>query len=186
MSDAVRRVWSAGRVALGRLGVFGGRRSSEKGPAAPSGPRGGLFRKYVLLIVGLVSLVLLINSALDFWFAYSENKAALFRIQQEKAASAAQRIGQFVDEIERQLGWTTAPQWAASPLEQRRFDYVRLLRQVPAITELVQLGLFPQGIGAVHDDGAGPRRPQCRGHDRRGQSEIDLGCDHRSEDRPGG
>src|SRR5205807_8418848 len=59
--------------------------------------------------------------------------------QQEKAGSAARRIEQFVDEIERQLGWTTAPQWAASPLEQRRFDYVRLLRQVPAITELIQL-----------------------------------------------
>ncbi len=102
-------------------------------------PRGRLFRKYVLLIVGLVSVVLLINSALDFWFAYDENKAALFRIQQEKAGSAARRIEQFVDEIERQLGWTTAPQWAASPLEQRRFDYVRLLRQVPAITELIQL-----------------------------------------------
>ncbi len=102
-------------------------------------PRGRLFRKYVLLIVGLVSLVLLLNSALDFWFGYEENKAALFRIQQEKAGSAARRIEQFVDEIERQLGWTTAPQWAASPLEQRRFDYVRLLRQVPAITELIQL-----------------------------------------------
>ena len=102
-------------------------------------PRGRLFRKYVLLIVGLVSLVLLLNSALDFWFSYEENKAALFRIQQEKAESAARRIEQFVDEIERQLGWTTAPQWAASPLEQRRFDYVRLLRQVPAITELIQL-----------------------------------------------
>ena len=93
----------------------------------------------MLLIVGLVSLVLLLNSALDFWFSYEENKAALFRIQQEKAGSAARRIEQFVDEIERQLGWTTAPQWAASPLEQRRFDYVRLLRQVPAITELIQL-----------------------------------------------
>src|SRR4029077_13647905 len=104
-----------------------------------SGPRGRLFRKYVLLIVGLVSLVLLLNSALDFWFGYNENKTAMFRIQQEKAGSAARRIEEFVDEIERQLGWTTAPQWAAGPLEQRRFDYVRLLRQVPAITELIQL-----------------------------------------------
>jgi len=175
MSDAVRRVWSAGRVALGRLGVFGGRRSSEKGPAAPSGPRGGLFRKYVLLIVGLVSLVLLINSALDFWFAYDENKTALYRIQQEKAASAAQRIGQFVDEIERQLGWTTAPQWAASPLEQRRFDYVRLLRQVPAITELIQLDddgkeqlkvsrLAMDVVGSAKDYSASPSFVEAKQH----------------------
>jgi GAF domain-containing protein/sensor histidine kinase YesM len=101
--------------------------------------RGGLFGKYVLLLVGLVGLVLLVNAGLHFWFSYNENKMAAFRIQQEKAGAAARRIEEFVEEIERQLGWTTAPQWSAGPLEQRRFDFVRLLRQVPAITELIQL-----------------------------------------------
>jgi GAF domain-containing protein/HAMP domain-containing protein len=139
MSDVLRTLSSACRSALGRFGLLGSQRRSPDDRLPASAPRGRLFRKYVLLIVGLVSLVLLLNSALDFWFGYEENKAALFRIQQEKAGSAARRIEQFVDEIERQLGWTTAPQWAASPLEQRRFDYVRLLRQVPAITELIQL-----------------------------------------------
>src|SRR3984893_18661162 len=134
MSDTVRSSSLAARFPLKRF-----RGTAHTDETAAIGPRGRLFRKYVLLIVGLVSLVLLLNSALDFWFSYDENKAALFRIQQEKAGSAARRIEQFVDEIERQLGWTTAPQWAASPLEQRRFDYVRLLRQVPAITELIQL-----------------------------------------------
>jgi GAF domain-containing protein/HAMP domain-containing protein len=134
MSDTVRSSSLAARFPLKRF-----RRTAHTDETAAIGPRGRLFRKYVLLIVGLVSLVLLLNSALDFWFGYEENKAALFRIQQEKAGSAARRIEQFIDEIERQLGWTTAPQWAASPLEQRRFDYVRLLRQVPAITELIQL-----------------------------------------------
>ena len=66
-------------------------------------------------------------------------------MQQDKADAAAQRIEQFVDEIERQFGWTTRARWAAGPLDQRRFDYVRLLRQVPAITELTEL------------DGAGSR-----------------------------
>src|SRR5262249_23837882 len=139
MSDAVRTFSSGGRLLLSRLRALGARRRSRKDQAVARGPRGSLFRKYVLLIVGLVSLVLLLNSALDFWFTYDENKAALFRIQQEKAGSAARRIEQFVDEIEHQLGWTTAPQWAASPLEQRRFDFLRLLRQVPALTELIQL-----------------------------------------------
>ncbi len=134
MSDSLRSFSLTARFLLSRFW-----RSAHSDETVAIGPRGRLFRKYVLLIVGLVSLVLLLNSALDFWFSYDENKAALFRIQQEKAGSAARRIEQFVDEIERQLGWTTAPQWAASPLEQRRFDYVRLLRQVPAITELIQL-----------------------------------------------
>ena len=104
-----------------------------------SHPRGRLVRKYALLFIALVGVALVVNSALDFWFSYQENKAALVRVQQEKADAAAQRIEQFVDEIERQIGWTTHARWAAGPLDQRRFDYLRLLRQVPAITELTEL-----------------------------------------------
>src|SRR5439155_4714200 len=86
-----------------------------------------------------VGAALLINSSFDFWFSYQENKTALVRVQQEKAESAAQRIAEFVEEIKSQIGWTTHAQWALGPLDQRRQDYVRLLRQVPAITELAQL-----------------------------------------------
>jgi len=106
-------------------------------PVAP--PRRRLFRKYALLVVGLVGAALLINSGFDFWFSYQENKAALVRVQQEKAEAAAQRIAEFVEEIKSQIGWTTHAQWDAGPLDQRKQDYVRLQRQVPAITELSQL-----------------------------------------------
>ncbi len=85
MSDVLRTLSSAYRSALGRSGLLGSQRRSPDDRLAASCPRGRLFRKYVLLIVGLVSLVLLLNSALDFWFSYEENQAALFRIQQEKA-----------------------------------------------------------------------------------------------------
>jgi signal transduction histidine kinase len=37
------------------------------------------------------------------------------------------------------LGWTTQLPWSAGSLENRRFDALRLLRQVPAITELAQI-----------------------------------------------
>ena len=113
-------------------------RESETG-APPAPARGRLVRKYALLFIGLVGVALLVNSGFDFWFSYQENKDALIRIQQEKADAAAQRIGEFIGEIQRQIGWTTDVQWAAEPLDQRRFDYARLLRQVPAITELSQL-----------------------------------------------
>src|SRR5215469_10894110 len=112
-------------------------------PPAPSGsatpPRGKLFRKYVLFFVGLVAAALLVNGGFDFWFGYQENKAAMVRMQQLKADGAAQRIQEFIEEIERQIGWTTHAQWSAAPLDQRRFDYVRLLSQVPAITEISEL-----------------------------------------------
>jgi GAF domain-containing protein/HAMP domain-containing protein len=91
------------------------------------------------LFILLVGAALLINSGFDFWFSYQENKAALVRIQEEKAEAAARRIEEFVGEILRQIGWTTHAQWAAGPLDQRRQDYFRLLRQEPAITELSQL-----------------------------------------------
>ncbi len=109
--------------------------------ATPAGapPRRRLFRKYALLFIALVGAALLINSAFDFWFSYQENKAALVRIQQEKAEAAARRIEEFIGEIEHQIGWTTHAQWAAGPLDQRRQDYFRLQRQEPPITELTEL-----------------------------------------------
>jgi hypothetical protein len=105
-------------------------------PPTLAPPRRRLFRKYALLFIGLVGAALLITSGFDFWFSYQETKSALIRLQQEKAVAAAERIEGFVEEIEQQIGWTTHTQWAALPLDQRRQDYFRLLRQVPAITEV--------------------------------------------------
>lgn len=101
--------------------------------------RRGLFAKYFLSLVGIVTLVMLVNGALDMWFAYGTARQALGRLQQEQANGAADKVGQFITEIERQIGWTTHPQWAAAPVDQRRFDFIRLQRQVPAITELTQI-----------------------------------------------
>jgi signal transduction histidine kinase len=99
----------------------------------------GLFLKYIVLFVGLVSGVLVINSALDLYFVYQDNRRASIDVQREKAEAASQKVESFVREIEHQIGWVAYPQWATLPVEQRRFEYVRLLRQVPAITELTQL-----------------------------------------------
>ncbi len=100
--------------------------------------RGYLFWKYVVLFVVLVSGALLTSGLVEIYFSYKENKSSLLTIQREKAAAAASQIDQFIREIESEIGWTTqasfAPQGAA--LEQRRFDYLRLLRQAPSITEV--------------------------------------------------
>jgi signal transduction histidine kinase len=106
---------------------------------APPRPRGRLFRKYVALFVAVVCAALISNSLFEVWFSYQENKDALVRIQREQAASAAAKIGQFIREIEGQIGWTTQLSWTAGTMDQRRFDAPRLLRQVPAITEMAQL-----------------------------------------------
>src|SRR6266516_4413562 len=111
-----------------------------RGPAnTPSQVRGRLFRKYVALFLAVVCVALLTSGLSEIWFSYQEHKASLIRIQREQAEAAAAKIGQFIKEIESQIGWTTQLPWSAGTLEQRRFDGLRLLRQVPAITELAQL-----------------------------------------------
>jgi len=110
---------------------------SAEAPVAKTRRR--LFTKYVGLFVAVVCIALVSNGVFDVFFYYQEHKASLIRIQREQAEAAAAKIGQFIKEIESQLGWTTQLPWSAGSIEQRRFDALRLLRQVPAITELAQL-----------------------------------------------
>ena len=87
----------------------------------------------------MVCVALVTNGVFEIWVSYREHKDALIQIQHEQAESAAAKIGQFIKEIESQVGWTTQLLWSAGTIEQRRFDALRLLRQVPAITELAQV-----------------------------------------------
>lgn len=107
--------------------------------AGASTVRSRLFIKYVTLFVTVVSLALVANGAFEVWFTYQDHKASMISIQREQAQAAADKINQFVTEIESQVGWTTQLPWSDATLEQRRFDALRLLRQVPAITELAQI-----------------------------------------------
>ena len=106
---------------------------------APRKIRSRLFLKYAGLFVAVVCVALLTNGLFEIWVSYREHKDALIQIQHEQAESAAAKIGQFIKEIESQVGWTTQLLWSAGTIEQRRFDALRLLRQVPAITELAQV-----------------------------------------------
>jgi signal transduction histidine kinase/CheY-like chemotaxis protein len=132
--DLMKRLFAPRPQATGKI-------AQSPVPAEISVPktRRRLFTKYVALFVAVVCVALLSNGIFDVFFYYQEHKAALIRIQREQAEAAAAKIGQFIKEIESQLGWTTQLPWSAGSIEQRRFDALRLLRQVPAITELAQL-----------------------------------------------
>jgi signal transduction histidine kinase len=112
---------------------------SYRKPGVADQPRGHLFRKYIALFVAVVTVALMASGFLDMWFSYREQRALLLNTQREQASAAAGRITQFVEEIERQMGWMTQLPWSTNPIEEWRFDAVRLLRQVPAITEIAQL-----------------------------------------------
>ncbi|HUP98140.1 MAG TPA: ATP-binding protein [Usitatibacter sp.] len=110
-------------------------------PAVPTRRRAGLFSKYFAFIVLLVSAGLVASGAIGLYFSYQETRNSLVSLQREKALTAAVRIEHFLRDIESQLGWTTLPLLvpAQSAMEGRRLDFLKVLRQLPAVTEISHL-----------------------------------------------
>lgn len=100
-----------------------------------------LFRKTATLLVALIAGVLTVNAAIQSYYAFSESRTATIALQRETVRGAAAAIEQFIKEIESQLGWTTHAGVVSGDggLEQHRLDFLRLLRQAPAITDVVWL-----------------------------------------------
>ena len=105
----------------------------------------GLAPKYALWIIALVASLLVASGAINLYFSWRENEAHIDALQVEKARGAAARIQQYIADIEQQMGWTllpamvtTAPTGAApgtDALSLRRLEFLKLLRQAPAITD---------------------------------------------------
>jgi len=98
-----------------------------------------LFRKYFALILALVCGALLASGAIGVYFSYQENKAAIASLQHEKAVTAAARIEAFMQQIVRQLRFAALPQLGVAGVEQRHLEFIKLLRLVPAVTDVAQL-----------------------------------------------
>ena len=107
--------------------------------APPDTHRGRLFRKYLLLIMSLVGTALLASGGIGLYFSYQETQAALASLQAEKAVAAAARIEQYMGQITQQLGFAALPQLDTTDTELRRVEFLKLLRQVPEITDIAWL-----------------------------------------------
>lgn len=127
-----------------------------------------LAAKFAVAFVGLVTLVLLINGVVDLLLNYGDAKRTAIEVQREKAHAAAERVESFISEIESQIGWTTRAEWRRISPEQQRYDFIRLLRQAPAITEVAYLDpsgreqlrvsrLEPDVVGSGKDFSTAPR-----------------------------
>jgi hypothetical protein len=92
-------------------------------------------REFITLIAAVTAALLLAAHAQQD----DRVRASEIGILRLQAESAAGKVGQFIKEIENWIGINTQLTWSASTIEQRRFDGFRLLRQMPAITELSQL-----------------------------------------------
>src|SRR3977135_1550628 len=105
--------------------------------------REGLFAKYVVSLVGLVVFVLAVNGAMEPWIGYRATKTTLIDAMSEKAEATARRIEQSISELERQISWGTRASATtysgAVTVAGPHADYVQLLNQVPAVSQLTLL-----------------------------------------------
>jgi len=153
---------------------------------------GRLFRKYVVVLLVLVGGVLMASSLVELYFAYRETQDAILRVERAKAVAAAARIEQFLKEVELQVRETTrtasddpdASQVGPAKLgfrqglgaamaEQRELDFLRVLRNVPAVGELSHLDLAgkeqlrvsrldPDVVGSQEDFSRAPKFLEAR------------------------
>jgi class 3 adenylate cyclase len=102
-------------------------------------PRRSLFGKYFIALFAAVLLSLVVNGASEAWFGYHDQRSMIDARLRTEARSAAGSIQDFLGSMTAQLGWLTHLPVAPDMLEQSRFDALRLLRQVPGITEVAHL-----------------------------------------------
>jgi len=100
---------------------------------------GRLYRKYVVYFAVLVGAVLLAGGASDLYSSYFKTRETTTALHREKAVAAAIRIGQFIRDIEQDIGWTHLVPRSADPLAQRKVEFIKLLRQSPAVTDAIWL-----------------------------------------------
>jgi len=67
--------------------------------------RGTLFRKYVIVLIAFIGGMLIARGMMELYMSYRDNKAAMLRLQREKATGAALRIEHFIRQIEWQVRW---------------------------------------------------------------------------------
>jgi signal transduction histidine kinase/putative methionine-R-sulfoxide reductase with GAF domain len=157
------------------------------------GPGGRLFRKYVVVLLVLMGGVLMASSLVELYFSYRETQRSIVRVERAKAVAAAAGIEQLLKEIETQVRETTrtasddpdASQVGQGRLgfrqglgvamaEQRELDFLRVLRNVPAVSELRHLDLAgkeqlrvsrldPDVVGSQEDLSQKPRFLEARG-----------------------
>jgi len=123
-------------------------------------PRSRLFRKYVVVLLVLMGGVLLASSLVELYFAYRETQRAIVRVERAKAVAAAGHIEELLKQVELQVRATTrtasddpdASQTGPARLgfrqglgaalaEQRELDFVRVLRNVPAVVAMRHVDL---------------------------------------------
>ena len=111
-------------------------------------PRRPLFYKYFVALFVAVVVPLLANGVSEAWFGYRDQGAFLTQRLHAEARSAADKIEGFLDDITDQLQWTVQLPWREGMDERHRFDVLRVMRQVPAVLDVVLVD--GKGVERLH------------------------------------
>jgi signal transduction histidine kinase len=98
--------------------------------------KGSLFRKYALVLMLFVGIVLFAGGALEVAFNYAQTRAQVELLQEVEARAAAGRIRDYLEGIALEVREVIALPWVALEPVARREEFHRLLKLVPAIAEL--------------------------------------------------
>ncbi|WP_457356315.1 hybrid sensor histidine kinase/response regulator [Roseateles sp. P5_D6] len=107
--------------------------------ASPERPtHSPLSRRYAVWFCGLTLLVLLVSGASETYFGYQESSEHIQSVQAAQAEGAAREIANYLAVIDAGLRDVAKMPWEGPGfgLQQRREEFYRLMRLVPAITDL--------------------------------------------------
>jgi class 3 adenylate cyclase len=149
--------------------------SAQDGPAARR-PRRPLFQKYFIVLFAAVVVPLLANGAGEAWFGYRDQKVMLSQRLRAEAGAAAGKLEGFLNDITDQLQWTVQLPWREGNDERHRFDVLRLMRQLPAVVEVMLVD--GNGIERLHVSRVAPDDVNS-GIDRTNDPAVDGARSHR-------
>ncbi len=98
--------------------------------------RGGLFRKYALVFVGLVAGSLLVSDVIQAYLSYRDKNESVLTSAQDSATAAASTIERFMAEATAQLGGMVQYAPPSFSIDQRRDQYQGFLVTHPLFTEI--------------------------------------------------
>jgi signal transduction histidine kinase/CheY-like chemotaxis protein len=110
--------------------------------------------KVAAAIAGVAALVLVCAGGMSLWLVLGAQMRTMTALHQLQAATAAERILRFVDELETHLRWLIAPSWSSTDEDDRRIDALRTLRALAPVSTLRLLD--PQGLEQLRVSRLGP------------------------------
>jgi len=124
---------------------------------------GSLFRKYAAVLMLFVGVSLIVSGALEVLFNYRDTLSQVDAQLATEARAAGSRIEQYLRSIESQVREVSGLPWSSRvlDLQDRRDEYRRLLKRVPAIAELRAvdaLGIEQVVVSRIAPDAIGPGR----------------------------